>query len=171
MLLVSLPFLNHSSLQGKVLRNGLTNGKWMTSRGENRYTNLNSKVWRRRFSELYIYLSQYNQPSILPDMHSENTEVTIYQNTIYIKWAYLLVNQKHCNLLWLELVNARYPSVWNTHSWTLLLKPTELVFVLVLGKTSKAVKHHRGVTERALTSDYRPLHKDFLQNDKNLNQT
>ena len=53
----------------------------MTSRGENRYTNLNSKVWRKRFSELDIYLSQYNQPSILPDMHSENTEVTIYQNT------------------------------------------------------------------------------------------
>ena len=54
----------------------------MTSRGENRYTNLNSKVWRKRFSELDIYLSQYNQPSIQPDMHSENIEVTTYQNTI-----------------------------------------------------------------------------------------
>lgn len=57
-----------------------------------------------------------------------------------------LVNQKHCNLLWLELVNALSLSVWHTqallHSFNLFrssnwLKPTELVFVLVLGKLQR----------------------------------
>lgn len=34
---------------------------------------------------------------------------------------HLLVNQKHCNLLWLELVNALSLSVWHTHTDTLAL--------------------------------------------------
>lgn len=63
-----------------------------------------------------------------------------------------LVNQKHCNLLWLELVNAL--CVWLTYVDTLTLfnlfrstnwlKPTELAFVSVLGKLQRWLN----ITER-----------------------
>lgn len=80
---------------------------------------------------------------------------------------HLLVNQKHCNLLWLELVNALFQSVWHTplHSFNLFRSTNwahRACLCVGVGETSKVVKHHREVTERALTSHCRHLHKDTV---------
>lgn len=62
-----------------------------------------------------------------------------------------LINQKRCNLLWLELVNARSLCLSDTHSRTHFftgtswVKPTELVFVLVLGKLQRQLNITEGL--------------------------